>query len=92
MAKKKKKKKLKWVRTLIAIVLVAAVVLVFAPRMIHRCDSCGKVFFGTGYRPIIVMELFHTEQKVVCRDCAVLQHAAAKIIDRDVDSFKLPLF
>lgn len=85
---------------LIVFVLVAAIVVgavaVFAPRLLHNCDNCGKFFVGTGYYTNIISstlaEWTGGVDKVICGDCAARDHALAIAAGQSIEEFKRPLF
>jgi len=80
---------------LAAAILVAAGV-VFIPRLCHHCDNCGEFFTGTGYYANIVSNalsnLTGNEEKILCKDCAVKEHALAIATGGSVQDYKRPLF
>ena len=79
-----------------AVVIIAAAGVVFGPRLIHRCDSCDKVFAGTGYYANVVSNTLSTlsgsENKILCRDCARREHTIAIAAGKRLDDYKRPLF
>ena len=85
---------------LLPIVLVAALLVscgvVFVPRLVHHCDNCDQLFFGTGYRANIVSNALSTitgkDNKILCRACAEKDHAIEILAGKSVEDFKLPLF
>ena len=89
---KKKSKSAKAVPAIVAVVLIVAIVAVFAPRLIHKCDDCGKVYFGTGYRANAIVEAFSSDEKRICRDCAEEHHAISSAFGGALDEYKYPLF
>ncbi len=88
---KRKAKKFSGVQMLVAVILTAAVVF-FAPKLIHKCDDCGKYFVGTGYKPNAVESLVDSEQEVICKDCAEKQHALSGVFGGDIEKYRIPLF
>lgn len=82
-------------KKLIALVLLAAVIvaaIVFVPRLVHTCDDCGELFVGTGYEPNVLQDLMTDEEQIICKDCAIEQHAISIALGQELDSFKRPLF
>ena len=85
---------------IIAIVLVLAVLVacgvIFIPRLVHHCDNCDKLFFGTGYSANIVtntLSSFHgKDDKILCRECAESDHALEILTGKSLEDFKRPLF
>lgn len=85
---------------MIAIVVVIALLIasgiVFAPRLVHRCDNCDKLFVGTGYYANVVSNalsaLQGNDDKILCRDCAETNHALEILAGKSLDDFKRPLF
>lgn len=78
---------------ILALVLLAAV---FVPRLTHTCDNCETFFLGTGYSANMVSDAITTitgqEDKILCKDCAMQEHAIAIGLGQSLDDFKLPLF
>lgn len=90
MAKRKKKKSI--VPAIVAVVLVIAVLVVFVPRLVHKCDSCGKTFVGTGFRGNVISEALSDNERILCRECAEKEHLLSGIVGKSVDDYKRPLF
>lgn len=80
----------------IAIIAVAVVVLVsgiiFVPRLVHKCDDCGDIFIGTGYKANVVSDLFSKDEQIICKECAETQHALSIALGKSVEDFKRGLF
>lgn len=84
----------------IALVLAAALVVgaavILVPRLTHHCDNCGDFFFGTGYYANIVTNtltgLAGVDDKILCVDCAVTEHAIAIATGSSISDFERPLF
>lgn len=90
MAKRKKSKP-----PILAIAVTAIVVvllMVFVPKLVHKCDDCGKVFFGTGYEPNVVSDFLAEDDQTICRECAEEQHMITSAFGKSLDDFKKPLF
>lgn len=80
-------------KKILAVVAVVAVLgVVFVPRLVHECGDCGKTFFGTGYEPNLVSDLLTDEDKVICKECAELEHALSILAGKSLDEFKRGLF
>lgn len=82
-------------KKLIALVLIAAVVIaaiVFVPKLVHTCDDCGEMFVGAGYEPNIVNDLLSKDEQIICKDCAIRQHALSIAMGQDLNTFKRDLF
>lgn len=75
---------------LVAVLVAAAVIMV--PRLAHKCDDCEKFFVGTGYEANIIDDLFSSEEKILCKECAETHHFASIALGKDVSEFKRPLF
>ena len=81
------------------IIAVAAVVAIalgifLGVKLIHTCDDCGKLFFGTGYVGTGLNQLVKTDY-VCCRDCAEKKHAWDISLfggKHSIDEFKKPFF
>ncbi len=83
---------MKKVKTLLILVVIVVLGIVFVPRLVHKCDSCGDWIIGTGYEPAALVELVDSEQEVICKDCAETQHAIEVALGSSVSDFKRPLF
>ena len=57
-----------------------------------QCDDCGEFFIGTGYEPNVLSDLLSDEEQIICKDCAVEQHALSIALGQELDSFKRELF
>ena len=90
MAKRKSKKKFS-AATLIVVVLVTAIVVFAGIRLIHKCDDCGKVFIGTGYKPNAVVDAA-SDQRIICKDCAEKQHAISGFFGGDIGEYRYGFF
>ena len=88
---KRKTKKFKASHLIVAVILTAVIVF-FAPKLIHKCDDCGKLFFGTGYTPNAVEGIIDSEQEIICRECAEKQHSLSGLFGGNVDDYKRGLF
>ena len=84
---------------IVAVVLAAVLVgggIFFGPKLIHHCDNCDRLFFGTGYYSNILSEtvgsLLNKKEKILCRDCAQEEHALEITFGASLDEYKRPLF
>lgn len=87
---------LKVILVLVIIAALGGAGYVFGPRLVHHCDNCGKLFFGTGYYPNIVTgtigELTGQTEKILCSECAQQEHGIALAAGKSLKEFKRPLF
>ena len=90
MAKRRKRKKI-GIGALIAAVLLTAVVVFSALRLVHKCDNCDKLFFGTGYKPNAVVDIA-SDQQIICKECAEKQHAVSGFFGGDLKEYQYGLF
>ncbi len=90
MAKRKSKKVS--VPAVIVIVLIVALGVFFGPKLVHKCDDCGKIFIGTGYTPNAVENIVNSDQEIICKECAEKQHAVAGFFGGDLDDYRRGLF
>ena len=74
---KRKAKKFTGTQVLV-IVVITALVVFFAPKLIHKCDDCGKIFVG--------------DQEIICKECAEKQHAVAGFFGGDIEEYRRGLF
>lgn len=91
MAKKKKKSGGKVLPAVIITAIVVFALCIFVPKLVHKCDHCGKTFFGTGYAPNIITETFNDEE-IICEDCETEEYTAFGIRAGEKEDHKLPLF
>lgn len=73
-----------------AVVIVVGIVL--APKLVHKCDACEKMFVGAGYEPFALVSMVSEEDQTICKDCAEEQHALEIGLGKSVDDFKKDLF
>ena len=87
---------LKAVSVLLVIALLAAAGIVFVPRLVHQCDKCAGTFVGTGYSANVVTDLITDltgrDAKILCRECAMKEHALAIAAGASLKDYQLPLF
>lgn len=84
----------------IIVLLVFAILItsgiVFLPRLVHHCDNCDALFFGTGYYANTVSNALSSlqgkEDKILCRECAEKNHSLEIAVGKSLDDFKRPLF
>lgn len=88
-------------KKIVSVIVVLAIVaagVVFVPKLVHKCDDCGEVFVGVGYEPMALsdlaadLNLTDKEMEVICEECAEKHHAAALLLGKELDEFKLKLF
>lgn len=77
---------------IIAAVLVVILAVSIVPKVVHKCDACGEVFFGAAYDPGALNSLMNDSQEKICKDCAAEQHAVALAMGKTLDDFKKPIF
>ena len=90
MAKRKTKKYS--LSQVIAVALIVGLLVFFGPKLIHKCDDCGKIFVGTGYTPNAVENIVNSDQEIICKECAEKQHAVAGFFDGDIEDYRRGLF
>ncbi len=81
----------KIISLVITIAIIAAGVY-FVPKLVHKCDDCGKIFIGTGYEPNVVEDLISDEDMTICKGCAEEQHMVAIFAGKSVYDFQKALF
>lgn len=81
-------------KIVIAIVVVLVLVsgIIFVPRLVHKCDDCGKLFVGTGYKANIASDILSEDEQIICKKCAEEQHALSITFGKSVKDFKIGLF
>ena len=83
---------MKKIISLVVVVAIIVVGIVFLPKIVHTCDDCEKLFFGSGYEPNIIEDLLSNEERIICKNCAEEQHAISIAMGKSVDDFKRDLF
>lgn len=73
---------------ILAVIVVVALVGIYATQFIHKCDDCGKIFLGTGYDPNILSELINEEELTICRECAETHHGFSIALGKSLDDYK----
>ncbi len=95
-ARRRRRRKITTIVVAVILVLVIAAGVIFVPRLVHRCDNCGKMFVGTGYYPNVVTstiaDLTKQEEKILCGDCARKEHALALAAGKSIAEYQRPLF
>lgn len=73
----------------IVVAAVVALLVVLGVNYINKCDDCGKTYFGSGYEPSILSEVFTEETDAVCRECAETHHSVEIALGKDVEDFRI---
>ena len=81
----------KFIWLAVAVVIIVAGII-FVPKLVHECDDCEEIFFGTGYEPNVLSDLFSKEDQIICKECAEKQHAITLALGKTLDDFKIGLF
>ena len=94
MAKKRRKrtrrKKSPLIRIFATIAVVSAVVFLCS-KAAFQCDHCGKLTFGAGYKPNLLIEAFGKEERI-CETCAKEEHKEMIALgQKTVYSYKLDI-
>lgn len=80
-------------KKIIPIAIVVILLIVFVPRLVHKCDDCGETFVGTGYEANVVAEFLEDENdQIICEKCAEKHHALSILGGKTLDDFKRGLF
>jgi len=74
-------------KLLITIILICAVIY-FAPKLVHKCDSCDKWFVGTGYEANVLSDVISDDDQTICKECAEKQHAIETTFGKSLDDYK----
>ena len=83
---------MKKIISLAIIVLIIIAIIALIPKLIHKCNDCGKTFFGAGYEPNAFVDILSAEEQVICKECAEKQHAIEIGLGKSVEEFKRDLF
>lgn len=76
----------------IVIIAVLAAAIFIGAKLIHKCDDCDKIFIGTGYKANILSDAVSSNDKVICRDCAEIEHIFEIGLGKNVEDFKRGMF
>ena len=76
--------------SMVTAVLLAVVLTFCALRLVHKCDTCDKLFLGTGYKPNAAKA--SAGVRVVCKDCAAKQHAASAYFGDGLKEYRYGIF
>lgn len=76
------------VGTILLIVVLLAVVVFLATRLVNSCSDCEKNFFGLGYEGNIVDQAVDEEEQILCEDCARKHHALSLLAGKELDAYK----
>lgn len=77
---------------LLVIIVLIGVIVYFAPKLIHKCDSCEKWFVGTGYEANVVADVVSDDDQTICKTCAEKQHVVGTTFGKSLDDYKKKLF
>ena len=81
----------KLIKFLLTIVLICAVVY-FAPKLVHKCDGCEKMFVGPGYEAFALADVITDDDQTICKECAEKQHAIEIALGKPLADFQKSLF
>ncbi len=77
--------------SIIAAVLVVALLVVYVPYYFHTCDSCGEFFVGPGYDANLFVDLFTKDEQIICAECAEKHHIVGSgIFGKDLSEYSRP--
>lgn len=83
---------MKKIISILAVVIIAMAGIFIGPKVIHKCDSCGKTFFGAGYEPGIISDVLSDTEQIICEECAADQHAVSVALGKSLDEYKRKIF
>lgn len=83
---------MKKIISIVAVIVIIVAGVIFVPKLVHKCDDCGKTFVGAGYEANVVSELMSDDEKILCKDCAKDNHAVEIALGKSLDDFKRPIF
>ena len=81
----------KFLKVLVIIVIIGAIVY-FAPKLVHKCDSCEELIIGAGYEANIIADTVADDDQTICKDCAEKQHIVEITLGKSVDDYRKKLF
>lgn len=85
-------KKTSLIIVLVIVISIVVASVIFVPQLVHKCDDCGSMYFGTGYKPNILKEIFTDDMNRICKDCAEKQHMLSDFLGTDLEEYKYELF
>lgn len=77
---------------LILTVIVIYAIVNYAPKLIHKCDSCDEWFLGTGYEANMIADVVSDDDQTICKACAEKQHTIETTLGKSLDDYKKKLF
>lgn len=81
----------KFIKFLFTIVIIGAAIF-FAPKLVHKCDSCENWFVGTGYEANVIADMVSDDDQTICKDCAQQQHAIGTTLGKSLEEYRKKLF
>ena len=83
---------MKKIISIVVVVLVIVAGIYIGPKVVHKCDSCGKVFFGAGYEPNVISDVLSDTEQIICKECAQEQRGWASAFGKSLDEYKRSIF
>lgn len=81
----------KLLKFLLVCVIICAVAFL-GIKLVHKCDSCDKIFVGTGYEANVLADVVSDEDQTICKQCAEKQHVLETALGKSLDEYKKSLF
>lgn len=70
-------------------VVILAVVIFLALRLVNSCSDCEKTFFGLGYEGnVIDNAVDDEEEQILCEGCAERHYALSLFAGKELDEYK----
>lgn len=74
--------------TILLVIVLLAIVVFLAARLVNSCSDCEKRFFGLGYEGNLVDQAVDEEEQILCEECARKHHALSLLAGKELDEFK----
>ncbi len=74
------------------IIVFACVIVYFAPKLVHKCDSCEQWFTGTGYEASVIADVVTDDDQTICKSCAEKQHVIETTLGKSLSDYKKKIF
>lgn len=69
-------------------VVILAIVIFLALRLVNSCSDCEKTFFGLGYEGNAIDNAVDEEEQILCERCAERHHALSLFAGKELDEYK----
>lgn len=79
-------------KKLLLTILIIGAIVYFAPKLVHKCDSCEEWFVGTGYDANVISDVISDDDQTICKPCAEIQHKIETTFGKSLNDYRKKLF